>query len=57
MVQVNVLSNIVKITSPGINVVEWDGYSDNGNICASGVYFLLVQLNGKEYGRKLISLK
>jgi len=46
-----------EITSPGINVVEWDGYSDNGNICASGVYFLLVQLNGKEYGRKLMLLK
>lgn len=46
-----------EITRTGLNVFEWNGYSDNGNICASGVYFLLVQLNGKEYGRKLILLK
>jgi len=44
-------------TVPGINVFEWDGYSDRGYLCASGVYFALIQFGGKEYGRKLVLLK
>lgn len=45
------------ISTIGINYVEWYGYSDKGNLCASGVYYLLIQLGGKEYGKKLILLK
>jgi subtilisin family serine protease len=37
--------------------LEWDGYSDNGVLCASGVYYFLVTLNGREYGRKFVLLK
>ena len=44
-------------TVPGIYVFEWDGYSDKGYLCASGVYFALIQFGGKEYGRKLVLLK
>ena len=48
----------IKQTSfPGENIVEWNGYSDDGTICASGVYYFLVSLNGKEFGKKLILLK
>lgn len=46
-----------EVSSQGVNVVEWDGYSDRGYLCASGVYYLLIQYGGKEYGRKLILLK
>lgn len=44
-------------TVPGINVFEWDGYSDRGYLCASGVYYALIQFGGQEYGRKLVLLK
>jgi subtilisin family serine protease len=48
----------IKQTSfPGENTVEWNGYSDDGTICASGVYYFLISLNGKEFGKKLILLK
>ncbi|MGQ9798205.1 MAG: S8 family serine peptidase [Ignavibacterium sp.] len=48
----------IKQTSfPGENIVEWNGYSDDGTICASGVYYFLISLNGKEFGKKLILLK
>ncbi len=46
-----------EVSTQGINVVEWNGYSERGYLCASGVYYLLIQLGGKEYGRKLILLK
>ncbi len=44
-------------TVPGNNLFEWDGFSDRGYLCASGVYYALIQFNGKEYGRKLVLLK
>jgi subtilisin family serine protease len=46
-----------EISSSGINFVEWNGYSDNGYLCSSGVYFMLIQFNGKEFGKKLVLLK
>lgn len=46
-----------EVSTQGINVVEWNGYSERGYLCASGVYYLLIQYGGKEYGRKLILLK
>lgn len=36
---------------------EWDGIADRGYLCASGVYYALIQLGGKEYGKKLVLLK
>lgn len=48
----------IKHTSfAGENIVEWDGLSDDGTLCASGVYYFLISLNGKEFGKKLILLK
>jgi len=44
-------------TVPGNNLFEWDGYSDRGYVCASGVYYALIQFSGKEYGKKLVLLK
>ncbi|WP_337865131.1 S8 family peptidase [Ignavibacterium sp.] len=41
----------------GENIIEWDGLSDDGTLCASGVYYFLISLNGKEFGKKLILLK
>jgi hypothetical protein len=31
--------------------------ADRGYLCASGVYYALIQLGGKEYGKKLVLLK
>ncbi len=45
------------ITLTGQNYFEWNGYSERGYLCASGVYYALIQLGGKEYGKKLILLK
>ncbi len=45
------------ITRDGENFFEWNGYSSQGYLCASGVYYALIQLAGKEYGKKLILLK
>jgi len=44
-------------TLPGENYFEWDGFSDRGYLCASGVYYALIQLGDKEYGKKLVLLK
>jgi flagellar hook assembly protein FlgD len=32
---------------------EWDGKNDNNSDCASGVYFMLTYLDGKQLGRKV----
>jgi hypothetical protein len=44
-------------TLPGENYFEWDGFSDRSYLCSSGVYYALIQLGDKEYGKKLILLK
>ena len=44
-------------SEPGFYPFGWDGYSEQGYLCASGVYYALIQLGGKEYGKKLILLK
>lgn len=44
-------------TRPGRNFIEWDGYSEHGYLCASGVYYFLIRFEGEEYGRKMILLK
>ncbi len=41
----------------GENYFEWDGIADRGYLCASGVYYALIQLGDKEYGKKLVLLK
>ena len=44
-------------SEPGFYPIGWDGYSEQGYLCASGVYYALIQLGGKEYGKKLVLLK
>ena len=36
----------------GVFYSEWDGRNDNGADCASGVYFMLAYLDGKQLGTK-----
>lgn len=45
------------LTYAGENYFEWNGFSNQGYLCASGVYYALINLEGKEYGKKLILLK
>jgi subtilisin family serine protease len=45
------------LTKLGENYFEWNGISSLGHLCASGVYYALIQFNGKEYGKKFILLK
>lgn len=45
------------VSLPGINYFDWDGYAERGYLCASGVYYALIEFNGKEFGKKLILLK
>ena len=53
------VSEYISTTSsnPGFYYFYWDGYSDRGYLCASGVYYALIQIGGKEYGKKLVLLK
>ena len=41
----------------GRNIVSWDGISDNGIKCASGVYFALLRIGGKDYMKKIMILR
>ncbi len=41
----------------GVNTVIWDGRSERGYYCASGVYYYLLKLDRGEYGKKMILLK
>lgn len=45
------------IARPGINEVSWDGFTDNDNPCASGVYFYFLKIAGKDFGKKMLLLK
>jgi subtilisin family serine protease len=51
------VKEISTTTFTGENYFEWDGYSDRGYLCSSGVYYALIQLGEKEYGKKLVLLK
>lgn len=44
-------------TIQGTNHFLWDGISSQGNLCASGVYYALIQISGKEFGKKFVLLK
>ena len=45
------------ITKAGNNEFNWFGISDNRSPVSSGAYYLLIDLNGKKYGRNLILLR
>jgi len=44
-------------TTDGENYFDWNGYSDRGLPCASGVYYYLIRLGNKDFGRKIILLR
>lgn len=45
------------ITTERTNYFSWDGISDRGILCASGVYYYLIRLGNENFGRKMILLK
>ena len=45
------------LTKIGENSVQWDGSTDSGIYASSGVYFYILKITGKEYGKKMILLK
>ena len=45
------------VTTEGENYFNWNGVSDRGIQCASGVYFYLVRMGTRNYGRKMILMK
>lgn len=49
--------NSITNSNPGFYTFNWNGYSDKGYLCASGVYLALIQIDDKLYGRKFILLK
>jgi len=44
-------------TIDGENYFDWDGFSDRGLPCASGVYYYLIHMGDKDFGRKMILMK
>jgi len=44
-------------TIDGENYFDWDGVSDRGLPCASGVYYYLIRLGDRDFGRKMILLR
>ncbi len=58
----NSLGQIVRILINGIvpqgnTIVSWDGKSNQGKLCASGVYFYVLTLGTKNFSNKLVLLK
>ncbi len=42
---------------PGNNSLAWNGKAADGVMCASGVYYYILHIGGKDYGNKMILLK
>ena len=62
LVILNTIGQTVKVlfngvAASGINTLVWDGKSDRGIKCASGVYYYILSLNGKKYGNKMVLVK
>ena len=45
------------VTIDDQNRFDWYGRNENGAPLASGVYYLLIDLNGKQYSRNLVLLR
>jgi hypothetical protein len=45
------------VTTEGENKFPWNGVSDLGRTCASGVYYFLIRMGENNYGRKMILLR
>ncbi|MGD1006659.1 MAG: S8 family serine peptidase [Ignavibacteriaceae bacterium] len=58
----NTLGQRIKILFNGVatagkNTVAWDGKNDRGAKCASGVYYYILNIEGKKYGNKMMIIK
>jgi subtilisin family serine protease len=51
------VGNFNTITTDGENRFDWFGKLDNGGWLASGVYYFLIDLNGKKLSRNIILLR
>lgn len=51
------VKEISMLSTSGENFIEWDGYSDKGFLCASGVYYFLISINEEKFGKKIILVK
>ncbi len=51
------VKEISMLSSLGENIIEWDGISEQGFLCASGVYYYLITINEEKFGKKLILVK
>ncbi len=45
------------IAEAGKNTCVWNGKNDRGVSCASGVYYYILTINGKDYGNKMVLVK
>ena len=43
--------------TPGIHTVHWAGKDSRGRECASGVYYCILKVNGKNHIKKMVLLK
>ena len=62
LIIMDAIGQVVKILFNGTavsgkNSFVWDGKTDNGIKCASGVYYYILKLGGKDYGNKMIMVK
>lgn len=46
-----------KITSFGQNSFSWNGKTNDGYLCASGVYLALIKIGDQQYSKKIILIK
>jgi hypothetical protein len=44
-------------TIDGENYFDWNGISDRGLPSASGVYYYLIRLGDRDFGRKMVLLR
>lgn len=49
--------DFIKFTVPGTNTFIWNGKTNDGYACASGVYLAHIKIGNREYLKKLVLLK
>ncbi len=62
LIVMDAIGQVVKVLFNGTavsgrNSFVWDGKSGSGRQCASGVYYYILRLGGRDYGNKMILLK
>ncbi len=62
LIIMDAIGQVVKVlfdgmATPGSYSLVWNGKNSSGKFCASGVYYYILKLGGKDYGNKMILLK